>query len=144
MTDQTVFESDGRLPSGEWSGFYVEDLQPRPGWMHLYINFENGVISGEGTDYVGPWVIKGTYDLSHAVCEWTKHYQGKHNVAYRGKITDDGIRGVWNIRRWLNGPFHIWPRTRHDLQQLYLQQELDAGDPTILLGTVPVPPTDLV
>ncbi len=144
MNQTSTFETDPHLPSGEWSGFYIEDHQPRRGWMHLYINFENGVIAGEGTDYVGPWVIKGAYDLDTRTCQWTKHYQGKHDVNYRGTITDNGIQGLWNIRGWRDGPFHIWPRRRHDLHNLYLQDELETGEPSVLLGAVPVPPADFV
>ena len=120
------FESDNRLPSGEWSGFYLEDHQPRRGWMHLYINFQEQKIHGEGTDYVGPWVIQGSYDVENSVCQWTKQYQGKHRVLYEGKITANGIQGVWNIRGWNRGPFHIWPSNRLDLQNLYMKDELEA------------------
>jgi len=137
------FESDQRLPSGEWSGFYLENHQPRRGWMHLYINFHNSRIQGEGTDYVGPWIIDGSYDLDNQVCQWTKQYQGKHRVDYQGKVTENGIQGVWNIRNWNNGPFHIWPNSRLDLQNLYMKDELDANDPSILLGTAPIDRTDI-
>lgn len=102
--------------------------------MHLYMNFQQGEISGEGTDYVGPWVITGTYDVSNRVCQWEKQYLGKHRVVYEGKITENGIQGVWNIRNWNNGPFHIWPRLRTDLYQMYMQQELEnQSEPSIML-----------
>jgi hypothetical protein len=132
--------NDVRLPSGVWSGFYLEDQRPRRGWMHLYLTFEDGVIAGEGTDYVGPWNISGSYDAGTGYCHWVKQYLGKHQVVYDGKVTDNGIEGVWNIRNWLNGQFHIWPRHRHDLEQLYLSDENDGFPPTILGGTVPIPP----
>lgn len=145
-TEENKFEQDPQLPSGEWSGFYLESHQDRRGWMHLYINFVDGRIEGEGTDYVGPWVIQGSYDLKNKVCQWTKQYQGRHRVEYQGKITRDGIQGRWDIRNWNNGPFHIWPRTRMDLQNLYMKDELDNQQlsPSIMLGTIDKPPTGQV
>lgn len=131
---QPVFEPDKRLPSGEWSGFYIESRQPQRGWMHLYLNFAHGKIEGEGTDYVGPWVIHGTYDLRNGVCQWTKQYQGRHRVVYEGKITEDGIQGLWNISHFNSGPFHVWPRQRTDLQSLYMKDDLEANVPSVLLA----------
>ena len=145
MTNETSIpvESDQRLPSGEWSGFYLENHQPRRGWMHLYINFFEGKVAGEGTDYVGPWVIQGDYDLQQGVCQWTKQYLHKHRVEYQGKITDQGIQGVWKIRNWTTGPFHIWPRSRSEFMSMYMKDELDSQYPTpsILLDSPrPLPP----
>jgi len=37
-------ESDNRLPTGEWNGFYLENHQPNRGWMHLYMSFSDGKI----------------------------------------------------------------------------------------------------
>jgi len=52
--------------------------------MHLYLQFENGKIHGEGTDYVGPWTASGS----------------------------------------IHGPFHIWPRSMGDMNELYLTEDL--------------------
>lgn len=136
-TEDLNFESDPRLPSGQWSGFFLDDRLPRRGWMHLYINFQEGSIQGEGTDCVGPWVINGSYDTNTGSCLWTKQYVGKHRVNYSGRLSDQGIQGTWDIHSWLEGLFHIWPNHRTDLQQLYMQDEIDAGDPSMPLGTVP-------
>ncbi len=137
-----ITESDQRLPSGQWSGFYLESHQPKRGWMHVYMQFRDGKIAGEGTDYVGPWTIRGVYDLYTSRAQWTKQYVGKHQVVYEGAITEHGIQGEWNIRGWLNGLFHIWPRQRHDLEMLYLSDEQEGHPPTMLAGTVPIPPSD--
>ena len=67
-----LMENDNRLPTGEWNGFYVEDQRSPKGWMHLYLRFEDGKISGEGTDYVGPWVASGTYERDSGKCNWVK------------------------------------------------------------------------
>ena len=118
-------ECDLRLPSGVWAGFYLEPHHLRRGWMHLYINFGDLQIEGEGTDYVGPWSLSGTYDLPGETCDWTKQYIGKHQVHYQGKITKDGILGTWNIQTWHQGRFHIWPQARMDLQNRYMAEEMD-------------------
>ncbi len=105
--------------SGEWNGFYREPHRSQCGWMHLYIVFEDGTIRAEGTDYVGPWIARGSYCTESLLCEWTKHYMGKHTVRYRGKAGEDGIMGHWSLT-FSDGPFHIWPRFRGELMQKYL------------------------
>ena len=125
-------ESDGRLPTGEWNGFYIERHQPKRGWMHLYLSFENGELKGEGTDYVGPWVAQGKYDLERKICHWEKQYIGRHSVAYSGQITENGIQGEWSIR-FIKGPFHIWPRSLSHLNELYLTNEINEPFPQISL-----------
>lgn len=123
------------FPSGEWNGFFLEKHQPKRGWMHLYLNFENGSITGEGTDYVGPWNISGTYDPKTGQCQWTKQYLGKHKVEYQGLAGETGIQGEWTIS-YVSGPFHIWPRSMGYLNELYLQEDLQVPIPGVLLGTV--------
>ena len=123
--------------SGEWSGFYLENHRSQRGWMHLYLNFEDGKIKGEGTDYVGPWVAAGTYDETSGYCNWTKNYVGQHQVQYEGRCSENGIQGQWTI--FSSGPFHIWPRTHGHLNELYLREELELSDqfgPSTLLEPV--------
>jgi len=126
-------ESDNRLPTGEWNGFYLENHQPNRGWMHLYMSFSDGKIKGEGTDYVGPWVASGEYDLVTGICSWVKQYLGKHTVTYSGMISDKGIMGQWNIS-FMTGEFHIWPKGMSMLDEHYMAEDL----------TRPVPSEDLV
>jgi len=120
-------ETDTRLPSGEWNGFYLEETRSGKGWMHLYLKFEDGKISGEGTDYVGPWVASGSYDLDSGKCGWVKEYVGQHNVRYAGIASDKGIMGEWTILS--SGPFHIWPRGMNHMHENYLKQERDMPMP---------------
>ena len=127
-------ESDHRLPTGEWNGFYLENHQPRRGWMHLYMSFADGKIKGEGTDYVGPWVSQGDYDLSTGICSWVKQYIGKHQVVYSGKIGPNGIMGHWEIS-FITGQFHIWPKGMNNLNELYMADDLTQPSPTIQLGS---------
>lgn len=129
-------ESDNRLPTGEWNGFYLENHQPKRGWMHLYMSFTDGKIKGEGTDYVGPWVANGEYDLSSGICSWVKQYLGKHTVTYSGLISDKGIAGQWQIS-FISGEFHIWPKGMTMFDEHYLTEDLTAPVPSIELGTVP-------
>ncbi len=130
-------ESDRRLPTGEWNGFYLESYRPQRGWMHLYMSFADGSVTGEGTDYVGPWLANGEYDLAAGTCSWIKQYVGQHQVIYRGSIGENGIMGQWQIG-FISGEFHIWPRSMSHLNELYLADDLTLPQPTIQLGTVPV------
>ncbi|MEM9940314.1 MAG: hypothetical protein AAF939_01915 [Planctomycetota bacterium] len=124
------------LPSGEWNGFYLEGHRTGKGWMHLYLSFEDGIIRGEGTDYVGPWVATGSYDVDKKIANWVKQYVGKHQVEYRGKIVDQGIVGQWSIN-FISGEFHIWPISMGYLNELYLREDLEIPDYGQPLGTVP-------
>ena len=108
--------------------------------MHLYLQFGEGQIEGEGTDYVGPWYIRGNYDLTELKCDWTKTYLGKHQVKYRGRIAESGIQGIWDIRNWNRGPFHIWPQHRSDLTKLFLADDQENIGATQLLGSPPRKP----
>ena len=80
--------------------------------MDLHLTFSNGKISGEGTDNVGQFVIKGQYDVKIAECSWTKTYVGGHDVYYRGFREGKGIWGTWEIGPGPenHGGFHIWPK----------------------------------
>lgn len=93
--------------------------------MHLYLAFENGVIRGEGTDYVGPWTIQGHYETGETGspnCQWIKQYLGRHQVTYQGSFGDSGIMGQWTIAQWHHGTFHIWPASRADIHGLYADE----------------------
>jgi hypothetical protein len=80
----------------------------------VQLSFSEGVISGAGHDWVGPFTIEGNYDVSNGHCSWQKHYIGSHSVYYQGSNELKGIWGVWeiNILGGLyhdQGLFHIWP-----------------------------------
>jgi len=78
--------------------------------MDLRLEFSNGLMTGEGNDDVGPFIIKGRYDAATLECYWTKSYIGAHDVFYRGFREGKGIWGVWQIKLLSHGGFHIWPR----------------------------------
>jgi hypothetical protein len=78
--------------------------------MDLHLSFERGVMSGDGNDDVGRFLIKGKYDPATRECHWTKSYVGAHDVFYRGFREGKGIWGTWEIQIQHHGGFHIWPR----------------------------------
>ncbi len=100
------------LPSGDWEGFYV--YQQGPGTdrhkMEMRLNFENGIISGSGSDDVAGHSWRGTYDLGTKSCKMTKNYPS-HRVSYQGVIDENGIWGIWEFMSWTGG-FHIWPKKK--------------------------------
>jgi hypothetical protein len=107
-------ERDGRFPSGEWTGFYLQYWIAGRHQTDLNLTWANGTVTGDGTDRVGPFTITGTYDTATGQCEWTKQYRGRHSVAYRGVNDGRGIWGVWEIRQLAGlyvdrGGFHMWP-----------------------------------
>lgn len=107
-----TLETDPRFPSGPWTGFFLQKAIPGRHLMELHLTFRNGALTGEGRDWVGPFILKGSYSLSDGVCYWTKRYLGKHDVFYRGFNEGKGIWGVWEmdvIGGRDQGGFHIWP-----------------------------------
>ena len=101
--------SESTFPSGPWTGFY----NYRPGDRHrmdLQLAFANGILTGDGSDDVGRFLIKGRYDASNGECHWTKSYPGSHDVFYRGFREGKGIWGTWEITIRDHGGFHIWPK----------------------------------
>ena len=133
MNSQTL------IPTGQWNGFYTESHKDQRGWMHQYLEFNDGELKGEGTDYVGPWTLQGKYDLSKLQCQWVKIYVGKHHVNYLGTISKTGITGVWDIRGSVTGPFHIWPQHLTEFDSLYMQQDIEQTP----LKQQPQPPINL-
>jgi len=101
--------SEPLFPSGPWTGFYNYYPGDRRR-MELHLTFANGVLSGEGADDIGRFLIQGRYDAASLECHWTKSYLGAHDVFYRGFREGKGIWGTWEIRNDSRGGFHIWPR----------------------------------
>jgi hypothetical protein len=70
------------FPSGPWTGYYQQDRSRFRQDLHL--RFRNGVMSGGGSDPIGPFVVHGAYDEATGEATWTKRYVGGHAVLYRG------------------------------------------------------------
>ena len=108
------FEPDPRFPSGAWTGFFLQHWMPGRHKTEVDLFWQNGKVTGDGYDRVGPYTIDGTYDVATGECRWTKQYTGKHTVYYRGVNDGRGIWGVWEIRQMGGmyvdrGGFHLWP-----------------------------------
>ncbi len=105
------FEQHPNFPSGEWTGFYTYSQGPgvdkEP--MAFLLEFKDGIILGSGSDPVGPFSWRGTYDIEQMTCRIIKSYLGKHEVFYEGHVDENGIWGMWKIL-WNSGGFHIWPK----------------------------------
>lgn len=113
------------IPSGRWSGYYRYGwlLLKRKGSMQLELAFQDGVVKGGGLDPVGSFTITGSYGVD---CQFTKQYDGKHLVLYRGTFDGKCLSGRWKIPYNWGGDFKIWPG------------ETEGGGYTGLLG-IPVP-----
>ena len=78
--------------------------------MDLRLQFGEGVLTGEGNDDVGPFVVRGQYNATSLECSWKKTYVGQHAVDYRGFREGKGIWGTWRISPRSHGGFQIWPK----------------------------------
>jgi hypothetical protein len=122
MSDPTLDdEQDGRFPSGQWTGFFLQPAGSRH-WMDLRLNFRAGTLRGDGSDWVGPFTMDGSYQLEDGRCWWIKRYTGRHDVSYSGYNEGKGIWGVWEISPQARGGFHIWPAGMPDPTQNALTQ----------------------
>ncbi len=91
--------------------------------MQLYLDCNpQGVIRGEGIDYVGPWTLIGQFSPPTQHCMWTKSYVNRHRVEYEGLLGENGIVGDWRISPFLRGRFHIWPESMPHLYEQYLRE----------------------
>ena len=77
--------------------------------MELDLVFAGGLLTGDGRDDIGAFLVKGKYDAPNRECHWTKSYIGAHDVFYRGFREGKGIWGTWEISIFGHGGFHIWP-----------------------------------
>ena len=98
--------------------------------MELRLNFHAGAIAGEGRDVVGPFLIRGRYDLTDGRCHWQKRYIAKHDVFYKGFNEGKGIWGTWEIPTTVDptfqtGGFHIWPEGMPDPTEPALSEQAD-------------------
>ncbi len=124
-----TLETDPRFPSGPWHGFWIQKFHPKGKHRtELTLTFRQGVLTGEGRDWVGKYLVRGRYELDSGRCHWTKSYVGKHDVFYQGFNEGKGIWGTWEINfaemQWRGG-FHIWPKGMADPNGDALKEEAD-------------------
>lgn len=103
--------------SGKWVGFWIQD--PVRGHMGMTLRFESGRVWGEGIDQIGPFDFSGKYDLEGLV-DMKKRYM-THHIRYRGKWDGQMIFGQWNLGKWDDGEFEIWPEEEEKSIEMELQ-----------------------
>ena len=118
-------ETDTRFPSGPWKGFFLMAHWPGRHMMELHLTFRQGVMTGEGRDRIGAFLIRGKYQINDGRCHWTKKYIGRHDVAYQGYNEGKGIWGVWEIPPGWRGGFYIWPTAMGDPTSPKLAEAID-------------------
>ena len=129
---QPPAETDERFPSGPWVGFWLQRPLAGRQWMReVYLRFADGKVSGFGSDWVGEFSFRGTYDLKTGRVALRKDYVGSHTVRYDGQNENDGqwLWGIWTLRDVLGsdrGGFHLWPKGVNDPTQPKLEAEADA------------------
>lgn len=129
--------SDEVFQSGPWVGFYNYGAgQPRHR-MDLHLTFASGVMSGEGNDDVGRFLVRGKYDAPSRECFWTKTYLGSHDVFYRGFREGKGIWGTWEIGVLNHGGFHIWPKAAGEGDQEH--EAFEESQPADAIGIMTPP-----
>jgi hypothetical protein len=130
-------ETDPRFPSGEWTGFWLQRAYAGRQWMRLFLTFKEGFITGAGSDRIGDFDMRGTYDLVTGACSIAKTYHGAHAVEYEGRNEGDGlwIWGLWTIRPFDRGGFHLWPAGEDDPTQRRLKaaKDLELDRPRVRL-----------
>lgn len=119
-------ETDSRFPSGPWVGYFLQkELPPGKHGMELRLTFRQGVMTGEGRDLIGEFIIRGKYQVEDGKCWWSKRFIGKHDVAYQGYNEGRGIWGLWEIPPSWKGGFHIWPEAMGDPSQGKLRESIE-------------------
>lgn len=113
------------FPSGEWEGFYTYVMGPDADKhrMQCMLTFKNGTVAGGGSDDIGSFTWKGSYDTEQLLCTMTKQYR-THSVFYQGQVDENGIWGTWKVQR-SNGGFHIWPKANAQHEAMQAEEVLE-------------------
>jgi hypothetical protein len=130
-------EHDPRFPSGEWTGFFLQPSQQRHP-MSLHLHFHHGAFTGDGTDPVGPFSLRGTYDTHSGDVQFLKTYIRRHAVRYKGCNEGKGIWGLWSLPSDRGG-FHIWPKSMPDptARHLHAQETAPLALPSDVESEIP-------
>ena len=104
--------------------------------MDLVLCFGDGMISGDGNDDIGQFVVTGRYDEANCECYWTKTYIGAHDVYYRGFREGKGIWGVWELPNE-SGGFHVWPLGQEEGERDHESAEEPAPLEAVAAETLP-------
>jgi hypothetical protein len=76
--------SDDLFPSGPWVGFYTYTDRPGRHRMDLALTFAKAMLTGEGTDDLSAFIIRGRYDANTKTSEvfWQENLVGEHQAAW--------------------------------------------------------------
>ena len=92
------------FPSGPWIGFYTYASPQDKHRQDFQLSFENGRMDGSGSDDIGFFTLRGTYNEDSLETKWLKTYPGSHDVDYRGFREGKGIYGQWTQASNLDRP----------------------------------------
>lgn len=89
----------------------ADTMTNRVQWR-LRLTFKVGRITDTDFDPAGNFTITGQYDLDGGRVHLTKRYARAHYIYYRGYAEglQKGIWGIWEIRIFDRGGWHIWPQ----------------------------------
>jgi hypothetical protein len=103
-----------RFGDGPWTGWWTQPGRPGRHWMTLTLAFAGGIVSGNGHDAVGPFMVNGSYHTIDGTCVLSKSYGGGvgcHSVLYEGRWSGRvaaAVAGVWRLQS-VTGRFCMWP-----------------------------------
>jgi hypothetical protein len=96
--------------SGQWEGFWVQEVWGRQTMTAFSLTFAGGKVTGRGSDIIGRFTFAGEYDLTTGQIRLIKQYLGKHQVLYVGQPDGEGsIQGTWHIGDSHKGSFLMRP-----------------------------------
>ncbi len=88
------------------SGWWEQQGYGRQAMDELTLAFDDGHVSGAGTDVVGDFVFRG--HINQAGIRLVKQYIGQHQIEYLGTYDGEGIYfGKWSYAGYLSGKWLI-------------------------------------
>eukprot|EP00741_Cyanophora_paradoxa_P019130 tig00021126_g18471.t1 len=96
---------------GPWKGFWRQGGQT--GEMELTLSLYFRTVRAEGSDRVGTFVIRGSYDVDAGTVRMLKTYTGPrvfHSLVYEGKMRERKVCGRWWEENASSntGEFELW------------------------------------
>jgi hypothetical protein len=97
--------------------------------MDLHLQFDRALVSGDGVDDVGRFLVRGQYLAETLECWWFKTYPESHQVYYRGTLSGRTISGRWEIARLGSGSFTIWPKEFGEMTEEFFVEKSESPAP---------------
>jgi hypothetical protein len=92
-----------KLNAQRWSGCFWQNGQRNN--MFLDMSVSNYGVSGQGSDNVGAFTVRG--QCQGGSVSFAKHYWGQHTVFYNGHWQGNNIKGNWQIPNNCDGKFQL-------------------------------------